>query len=455
MNNGLNKRSLTAAETVTITSMLFGMFFGAGNLIFPVYMGQLAGNNVWGAVAGFLVTGVGLPLLGVAALGISRSNGLFELGSKVNRKYSLFFTCMLYLTIGPMFAIPRCATVPFEVTISPILSEGSSTSLWLGVFSLVFFAIVLGFSLKPNGILTWIGKILNPVFLICLAIFIIAAIINPMGSISEVQPEAAYQTGAFFNGFIEGYNTMDALASLAFGIIVVNVIRELGIKEPDYVAINTVKAGVFSCILMGVIYIFITIIGVQSRGITAACANGGEALYLISHHYFGSVGTVILALTVTFACLKTAVGLITSCSETFSGLFPKGPSYKAWAIIFSTVSFLVANLGLNSIIAYAVPVLMFLYPLAITLILMALFGKFFNNDRRVYICVTAFTLFAAIFDFFNALPDGVKNALHLEVPIGFAEKVLPFFDIGMGWIVPAFLGLVLGFIIKYVGKKEN
>lgn len=448
----LKKKGLTAAETITVTSMLFGMFFGAGNLIFPVYMGQQAGSNVWPAVAGFLVTGVGLPLLAVAALGISRSGGVADLSGKVGHTYSVLFTCLLYLTIGPLFAIPRCASVPFTVALEPLLSEGSATALWLGLFSLAFFLVVLFFSLKPGGILVWIGKILNPVFLLCLGIFVVAAFLSPMGSVGEIQPEAAYDSGAFFNGFIEGYNTMDLLAGLAFGIVVINVIRGLGINEPADVASSTVKAGVFSCALMGVIYVFITIIGVQSRGIMETCENGGEALYLIAGHYFGKAGTAILAATVTLACLKTAVGLITSCAETFGVLFPKGPSYRTWAILFTGLAFLIANLGLNSIIAYSLPMLMLLYPLGITLILLALSGRFFDHDRRVYVSVTALTLAAAFLDFLHALPEGLQAVLHTEVILGLAEKYLPFFQLGMGWICPAAAGLLIGLIVRAVKK---
>lgn len=449
MNRNNVKTNLTTAETITITSLLFGMFFGAGNLIFPVYMGQMAGTNIWPAVIGFIITGVGLPLLGVAALGISKSSGLAELSSKVGTKYSVFFTCALYLTIGPLFAIPRCATVPFEAGVVRLLGEGTSSSAALAVFSGVFFAAVLAFSLKPGKIMTWIGKVLNPLFLACLAIFIVAAFMSPGASIADVQPEANYETGAFFNGFLEGYNTLDALASLAFGIIVINVIKELGVERPEDIATNTVKAGVFSCLLMAVIYVCITVVGVQSRGFTATCSNGAEALYVIANHYFGGVGTLILAATVTFACLKTAVGLTTSSAETFEGLFPKGPSYKVWAVIFTVVAFLIANLGLNTIISYSLPVLMFLYPLAITLILLALFGKFYNNDRVVYISVTAFTFVAAFLDFVKALPVGIQDAIHADAILA-VGKYIPLFDLGMGWIVPAIVGLVVGLVIRAI-----
>ena len=154
------KKRLNGRETLLIATMLFGMFFGAGNLIFPVYMGQLAGRNIWKAIAGFIITGVSMPLLGVAAIGVSRSNGLFELSSKVSRPYGYFFTCALYLSIGPFFAIPRCATVPFTVAVSGLL-PAEEQGLALAFFSLIFFALVLGFSLNPGKILTYVGKVLT------------------------------------------------------------------------------------------------------------------------------------------------------------------------------------------------------------------------------------------------------------------------------------------------------
>ena len=427
------KETLRAKELVFVASMLFGMFFGAGNLIFPVYMGQMAGSNVWQAIVGFVITGVGLPLLGVAALGLSRQESLFDLSSKVGRKYGYFFTCALYLTIGPCFAIPRCATVSFTVGTAPLLKNGGNP-LFLGIFSLVFFALTLALSFRPGKILTWVGKVLNPVFLVFLGILVVKALLSPMGSVGAIAPDAAYETGAFFTGFREGYQTMDALAGLAFGIVVVNAIRDLGITKPDAVAKNTVTSGVFSCLLMALIYLMVTIVGAQSRGVYPLCENGGEALALIAEHYFGTIGALLLAITVTLACLKTAVGLVTSCSEAFVTMFPKGPRYQVWAVTFSVVSFLIANLGLSTIIEYAVPVLMFLYPLAITLILLALFGRFFGNDQRVYGWVTGCTLVAAVLDFLAALPAAAQAALHLSPLLAAAKEILPFFSLGFGWI---------------------
>lgn len=451
------KKNLTFKETIFVASMLFGMFFGAGNLIFPASMGQMAGNQMWQAVAGFLITGVGLPLLGVVALGVSRKNGLLEVSSQVGRKYGVFFTSVLYLTIGPFFAIPRCATVAFSVGLEQMVPKESYT-MALVAFSLLFFVAVLFFSLRPGEILVWIGKVLNPLFLCFLAILVVRALISPMGEVQMMEVQGAYAESAFFTGALEGYNTMDALASLAFGIIVVNVIRGLGVEEPEHTAKNTVKAGIFSSLLMAGIYLLVTLVGAQSRAVIGVSENGGAALAGIAEYYFGSAGALILAATVTLACLKTAVGLITSCGETFGEILPQGPSYRVWAIGFCVLSFAIANLGLNSIISYSLPVLMFLYPLAITLILLTIFGKCFGNDMVMYRWVTGFTAAAAVVDFAFALPETAKEVLHLEGVVEIARGVLPFSELGFGWVCPALLGLILGGIhvmIRRIGRKAS
>ena len=181
---------------------------------------------------------------------------------------------------------------------------------------------------------------------------------------------------------------MDALASLAFGIVVVNAIRGTGVTRPESVATSTVRAGLFSCLIMAGIYIVVTLMGVQSRTIPADTANGGEVLSLLANRYYGTAGTLILGATVTLACLKTSVGLVTSCAETFVAMFPRGPGYKVWALLFSGLPFLIANVGLTAILDWSLPVLMLLYPLAITLILLGLTGKWFGHDPLVYRLVT-------------------------------------------------------------------
>ena len=442
------KRNLTLKETVVITSMLFGMFFGAGNLIFPAKVGLDAGSNMWSAFAGVFITAVGIPMLAVVGLGLSRSEGVVELSQRVSRKYSLFFCTLLYLTIGPLFAIPRCASTAFSVGAVNLLPQ-EGERLYLALFSLVFFAVVLYFSLKPGGIMTWIGKWLNPVFLVFLAVLVIAALAKPISSISAVAPAESYASSgsAFFRGFLEGYNTLDALAGLAFGIVVIDVVRKNGISQPERVAVNTAKAGIFSCLFMGLIYLFITLICAQSAPVCAGADNGGTVLGTIANHYFRSAGSVLMTLIVTFACLKTAIGLVTSCSKAFVDMFPKGPGYTVWAVVFSLVSFGIANFGLTTIVSWCVPVLMFLYPLAITLILLSLAGKFIGTNPTVYRTTTAFTLIAAVFDMIGAVSGMIPGSRVLAGLKAFAGNILPLYDLGLGWILPAAIGFLAGLLL--------
>ena len=446
----MKQTRLTFKQKLLVAGTLFGMFFGAGNLIFPVHLGQIAGYNVVPAMIGFIITAVGIPILGVAAIGNTHSDGLQALSTKVGKGYGYVFTCLLYLTIGPFFAIPRCATTSFTTGIAPMLGDGVSEALVLFLFSLIFFAIVLFLSLRPQGITVWIGKIINPIFLVFLAILVFAALQNPSAAVSAVQPEAAYESNALFSAFIEGYGTMDAIAGLAFGIVVIDIIRGMGVQDDGAIAKDVLSSGVLTGILMAIIYIATILMGAQSRGLFETSDNGGIALAQISGHYLGAAGSIVLAITITFACLKTSIGLVTSCADAFARMFPKGLSYKAWAIIFTLFSFGISNFGLSKLINYSLPVLMFLYPLSITLILLALFGKFFDHDRAVYVSVTVFTCIAALFDLLKTLPEALRPAALVEV----GRKILPWFDLNLGWVVPAIIGLILGLVIHGMKKRS-
>lgn len=446
-------KKLSFRETMAVASMLFGMFFGAGNLIFPASMGQAAGRSVFLACAGLLITGVGLPLLGVAALGISREDGLLGLSSRVGRGYGLFFTCALYLTIGPFFAIPRCATVSYSVGIQQVL-PGAGQTAGLAVFSLLFFAVALAFALRPGEILTWVGKVLTPLFLAFLAVLILRALTAPAGPLSAIDPVGGYAASPFSAGLLEGYNTMDALAGLAFGIVVVDVIRGLGVKDPGEVARQTVRSGLFSCLFMGLIYVLVAVMSARSRDFLPVSADGGQALAQIAAHYFGPAGGIILAATVTVACLKTAVGLLTSCGETFVKLFPHGPSYRVWTVLFGVGSFLIANLGLEAIIAYSQPVLMFLYPLAVVLIALTLCGRLYGHDRTVLRWTVGLTAAAAVFDLVRALPAGTQTALHLTGAVAWADRWFPLAAQGFGWVCPALAGLAVGLILRQARRRS-
>ena len=448
-------KKLTMRQKILVAGTLFGMFFGAGNLIFPVHLGQLAGRNVIPAIIGFIVTAVGIPIFGVAAIGITHSDGLQTLSSKVGKGYGIFFTCLLYLTIGPLFAIPRCATVSFTTGVAPMLLDPSKEWLALLIFSAIFFAFVLFFSLRPGKITVWIGKIINPIFLLFLAVLVIAALTNPGASIAAVEPVEAYATGtsSFFSSFIEGYGTMDAIAGLAFGIVVVDVIRRMGVDNDDAVAVDVLGSGALTGILMAVIYIVTILMGTQSRGLFEISDNGGIALTQIAGHYFGGVGQIILAVTITFACLKTSIGLVTSCSETFVKMTHGKISYPVWAIIFTVFSFAVSNVGLSTIIEYSIPMLMLIYPPAIALIVLAFVGRFFDHDRKVYVAVMIGTWAAAILDGLKTLPSAIQENLHLDALVNFAANHLPLFNQNLFWLIPACIGFVIGMLLHRAKAK--
>ena len=444
----MTTKKLTLRQKILVAGTLFGMFFGAGNLIFPVHLGQMAGRNALPAIIGFIITAVGIPILGVAAIGVTHSDGLQTLSGKVGKGYGIFFTCLLYLTIGPLFAIPRCATVSFTTGITPLLGADSPERLYLLLFSAVFFAFVLFFSLRPGKITVWIGKIINPLFLFFFAVLMLAALLAPGAAVSAVEPVEAYRSDAFFPALIEGYGTMDAIAGLAFGIVVIDVIRRMGADNDDAIAEDVLSSGLLTGALMALIYVVSIVVGAQSRGLFELSENGGIALTQIAGHYLGGVGLFILAFTITFACLKTSIGLVTACAETFSKMTNGKISYRSWAILFTVFSFAVSNIGLSAIIEYSIPMLMLIYPPAIALILLAFLGKFFAHDRTVYIATMIGTWAAAIFDCMKTLPAPVQAALHLDAPIAFAAAHLPLFDKNLGWLLPAVIGFAAGMAIR-------
>ncbi|WP_096199991.1 branched-chain amino acid transport system II carrier protein [Bacillus sp. FJAT-45350] len=428
-----------------IGTMLFGMYFGAGNLIFPIQLGQQSGTNFWPALIGFLVTAIGLPFIGILAIGLSGSNGLRDLASRVHPIFGGVFAVTLYLTIGPFFAIPRTATVPFVVGFEPFINP-EQVSLWLGIFSFLFFVIVYYFSLNPAKIMDYIGKYLTPAFLVFLFFLIGIAIIKPMGTFGN--PTGDYIQLAFMTGFKEGYNTMDALASLAFGIVVINAFKRQGITDTQDISKATLKSGIFAMGLMMLIYGLITYMGASSVTAIGTFDNGGLIFSAVSQHYFGSYGAVLLGIIIVLACLKTSIGLITACSEFFHKLLPK-VSYKWFVFILCFVSFTIANFGLNNIIQFAVPVLMLLYPLAIVLILSALFSPLFSKKQSVYAASMFLTFFVSIIDGYSALANSLPGA---TVPLLEAVKLfyinyLPLYDIGLGWILPALVGAIIGYIL--------
>lgn len=428
--------------------MLFALFFGAGNLIFPAQLGQYAGTNLWPAVIGFLVTGVGLPFLGILAMGFSGSSNLQELASRIHPAYAVIFTSLLYLTIGPFFATPRTGTVAYDIGIAPFVSEGSA-QMGLFIFTLVFFGVTVWLSLNPAKIVDRVGRFLSPAIIVLLAVLLIMVIVKPMGAIEA--PQEAYANGAFVKGFLEGYNTMDALASLVFGIIVINAIRAMGITAKNEILSATMKSGIVATAFLGLIYVGIAYLGATSTGALGLFDTGGPVLSGAASYYFGSFGTIILTVIIILACLTTSIGLITACGEYFHTLVPR-VSYKAFVIFFSVFSFVIANFGLANIIMYSIPVLMFLYPLAVSLMILTFLSPLFNHSRLVYVAATTVAFLISIIDGLKAFCDsfGIEYFGWMQSVISFYEQTLPMYGQGLGWLLPVLAVILITGIIARI-----
>ena len=430
---------------ISIGLMLFALFFGAGNLIFPAFLGQNAGSNLPVAMTGFIIMGVGLPLLGVLVMGYSGAVDLLELSSRAGKVFGVTFTTLLYLTIGPFFAIPRTGTTTYELGLSSFFPESSQT-VAQAVFLAIFMGLTLWLSISPNKLVDRIGTVITPVLLLSMVILIIASVVNPMGSAQA--PTEVYSTSstAFTSGLMEGYNTMDALASLVFGIIVINAVKLYGAKTKGEIFKNTTKAAVIAAILLALVYVFISNIGMTSVSVLGLQKTGAGVLTGATTYYFGSVGKILLFIIVFLACLTTSVGLVTACSTYFVRLYNK-ISYKAYAVGLTVFSFAVGNYGLAAIIKGAVPVLVLLYPLTVVLILLGFLNNLFGGKKIVYVTTVTLTalysLYATITSTLGVSVAAIDNIL---------VKVLPLQG-DFAWINFAVVGVVLGLVLSLKFKK--
>lgn len=432
-------------EFIAIGLMLFALFFGAGNLIFPVFMGQNAGINTIEASIGFLITGVGLPLLGILAVCYSGQN-LRDLASRVSPIYGLVFSIALYLTIGPFFAIPRTATVSYEIAVAQFIPSDLQTYA-LYAFAFIFFLISWYLAVSPSKLVDRVGKYITPFLLVFLFILIVTSFIYPMGSWQLPTQDYDLPTKAFGQALADGYNTMDALASLIFGVLVVQSIRMYGTKTEKEVAMSAFKSGLISTFFMAIIYTSLCYIGANSVSVIGLQENGAPVLVKVSAYYFGSVGAILLGLIVILACLTTSIGLIASCAAYFNLLYPK-ISHKNWATIFAAVSFCVALFGLTAIISGAIPVLMCLYPLTISLILLTFLNNTFNGAKCVYVWATLLTLIPSLYDAFAVI------GINMGVIDTFMSS-LPLATYNMGWISFFIVGFVIGYAWMLLTKKSK
>ncbi|MED1622860.1 branched-chain amino acid transport system II carrier protein BrnQ3 [Bacillus pseudomycoides] len=416
--------------------MLFSLFFGAGNLIFPPMLGQNAGENFWPAMLGFLLTGVGLPLLTVIAISLS-GNGMQQLASHVHPLFGILFTVVVYIAIGPSMGIPRVANVAYEMGVSSFLPETIRTSsLSLFIYTVIFFTIVFWLSLNPSKLVDRIGNVLTPILLFSIFLLFVKNVFTPLGNSGPAMQE--YQTSPIFKGFMEGYLTMDTISALAFGIIVVNAIRSKGVEDRKAVAIATTKAGLIAATGLVLVYGALGWLGVTSVSLGYA-KNGGQLLTVIVQQLFGPYGLALLAVIVTLACLTTCVGLVSACSQYFSTLFTKF-SYKGIAGIICVLGLLVANLGLTKIIAISVPILLVVYPIAIVLVLLSLLHKYFGGYRSVYVGAL---IGAAVISMFDGLKQGNVSVTFITSYFEF----IPFYNEGIGWLLPAIAGATIGLVV--------
>ena len=412
---------------------LFSMFFGAGNLIFPPGVGAQAGNLTWLAMAGMAVSAVGLPVLGVVAVALS--GGLDTLGDRVHPLFSRVFTIVAYLAIGPCLAIPRTASTSFEMAVPPFVGADAPIGMLQILYSLVFFALALVVALRPEKLTDRLGKIMCPILLLLIVVTFIGSLVDPLEGYGAPQSEL-YAAAPVARGFLDGYQTMDTIAALVFGIIIALNIRARGVEEDSDVVRYTVRAGWMAGVLLLVVYAMLAHIGALSGGAFPGATNGAEVLTNLVPALFGTPGSVLLAAIFVIACFNVCVGLISSCAEYFNMICPK-LSYRTWAILFAAVSMLIANAGLDLILSLSVPVLSIIYPVAIALIALALLHRWVGRWPLVYPVTVLFTGMASILYTLRdlkVLPAALSDLL----------GALPLAAQGLGWLLPALAGMVVG-----------
>ena len=308
----LNKKNM-----MVISFMLFSLFFGAGNLIFPPFLGQNAGEHTFTAMAGFLLTAVVLPVLGV--IFVARFDGLDKLSGKAGKRFAFIFTVLIYLSIGPGLGIPRAASVPFEMAVSPYLPNDANRTLWMVLYSALFFLVALWLCLNPGKLVQRIGRVLTPSLLILLVLLFISFVTK--GNVNVAPALDSYQSSAFLKGFTEGYNTMNTIAALNFGLVISTTLVSFGLNERKDRITHTVYAGIFAGSILAIVYMMLSYMGMCSSGVYAVQENGAWTLRCIVQQVFGDGGAILLAAIFTLACLTTCVGLINSISQFFSILF--------------------------------------------------------------------------------------------------------------------------------------
>lgn len=432
------------SERLTLTNRLlmgltaFSIFFGAGNLIFPSHMGSLAGSAVGWAMAGFAVTAVILPTLAVSV--VAKAGGIGELASRVHPAFAAVFPLVLYLAIGPCIGIPRTATTSFEIAIAPAICQAELLPYFEEAFITAFFALSGYLALHPEKIGDRLSRYTSPLLLIFIVGLFIVCVVSPLGSYGLVLPP--YDVNAIGRGFLEGYQTMDLLAAMNFGLILAMNVRSHGITNSKAVVNETVRASIWSGIVLLLIYAALSVVGAQAGGAGLLRQNGAQTLTAVASAQFGTFGFVVMGVVFFVACLNTCVGLLSCCSDYFAKTFPV-LGYRAWLAVFVVVSFAVSSVGLADILKYSIPFLMVIYPVSLTLILLGVFHRINRHFPSVYPLTVILTFVASL-----------AGVLHdAGLPLG-VVRGLPFYSLGLEWLLPAFIGWVAGFTWDS-GKHES
>lgn len=430
-------------ELLMIGLMVFSIFFGAGNLIFPPIIGKQAGTSVFTTMFFFSITAIIFPILGIVA--VAKSDGLRNLANRVDPIFSIIFTIAAYLAIGPALAMPRAGTLPFEIAISPYIPANVPKGLILFIYTTVFFGVVYWLSLSPNKLLERISKITSPIFLVLILMLFVGTFLKPMGG--YMPPEPLYAKNMGLQGFLDGYLTLDALAGLNYGLVVVYVIKQKNVLEESKIAKIVISTGIFAGILLFVVYMMLAHVGASSISKFPNTSNGAEILADVMKYLYGNFGAVLLACMFTVACLNIGVGLTTSLSQYFHSMVKRVP-YKVWATIWVIWSYMLANLGLNKIMAYSVPVLLAIYPASLVLIVLALIDKYIKGSSTVYRFVIYPTVVISIIH--------TLDKINIEIPLASSlVKKLPLQSADLGWLSAAGICFVIGFIISKVTEKNT
>lgn len=429
----------TRKDIIVLGMMIFALFLGAGNIIFPPMEGFTAGTHWATASLGFVLTGVLMPfitLVVVAMLGRGE-----ELTRDLPKWAEVIFLATLYLVIGSLFAMPRVTNVAYEMAWAP-LNITADTPQANFIFSLVFNIIGMLFMLRPNTIISTVGKFMTPALLVLLVVVAASVIVSPLSDI--VEPSKAYATNsALTSGLISGYQTMDVLAAIAFGGIVARALAVRNVSSKQKVVKYTISAGFISVLLLAALYFSLFYLGATSAQVAEGATNGGQIFSRYVTALFGAGGTWIMAGIIILANMTTLVG-VTSASADYFSKFNVRLSYPFWVVVFTILTTIVAQTSLTQLLRITIPALLLIYPVAIMLVFLQIIRSKLPNIKFSYY----FTLLVTV-----ALSacDSLKNMDLLPSFIEDVLKHLPLYADGMAWLIPALAALALSFLL---GKKS-